>query len=154
MREPKELHPGLARLIREEIRAGFFCEPPTAQRDQPHDLDLQRRVLSSVNEGIEIVGLVPPLTEDDFYGDFHRTIWKYLHNSAGVLDRHIKAEWETIEDTPVSVGAPLREHAAQLRELAHRRTCANHLRRALARIETGDDLDLIEGAIRCALDAL
>lgn len=155
MTTPPSLHPDLARLIREEIRAGFFCDPPTSRRELPHDIHAQRVVLSSLREGVEVEMFHPPLTRDDFYGECHRRIFDALTGGANVIfEVADNAELETIEGTPCTCGKPLRNMAARLRELAERRSCAVLLQTALARIEVGESYNLIFEAVSAALEAL
>jgi hypothetical protein len=144
---PTTLHPELARLIREEIRAGFFMDPPTTTRDLPHDIDLQRSVLASLMAGFEQGS--EGLESDDFYGDQHRAILAYLAaRQDGRLDEQLRAEWSNIDEcAPVMVGKNLRLACTKLRELANRRRAVEHLRRALARIEVGESDTLVLSSI-------
>ncbi len=162
MNEPRVLNPDLAKLIREEIRAGFFCDPPTANRDMPHDIELQRRVLASFAAGFEHA---PLPNADDFYGSQHQMIFEFLSGTRAptevinglavrVLDEQLRAEYSNIEDCPVMVGKPLREAVTRLHILACLRRCSAHLQRALARIETVESVDLIRDSIKAALEEL
>lgn len=153
-----KLSPELVQAIREEIRAGFICDPPVAHRDVPHDIELQRRVLASIIAGIE-PGF--DLVADDFCGGFHQAIFDFVTSSEGgvrTLADPYCAEFANIEDCPVMVGKPLRDGCETLRDLANLRRCSLHLQKAIAIISvaatTGWPRGQVDAEIRKAGNAI